>query len=311
MKNFLLGFHLLICSFCFGQKVNKIAIDSFENMIKKDIANKIIAGGTYLLYEKGKVIASNTFGEMDINTHSPLKRTDIFRMASMTKPITTLGLLLLQQDGLININDRLDQYLPEFSNPVVLDKMDTLNGAVLVKTHAAKNPILLRNLLTHSSGFASSFYPSQRALYMEAFKDLDLHDLKHLTKVLSKLPLDFEPGENWQYGPSINVAARVIEVVSGMSFNDFLNKRILGPMQMNDTKFYLDSVDAPRLTSLYTLDSNGKIQLLDPGNESSKLISGPKVFFSGSGGINSTMDDYLKFCIMILNNGDIRKQNYS
>jgi CubicO group peptidase (beta-lactamase class C family) len=303
MKKIIIVFSLLTCTFCFGQKANKIAIDSFENVIKKDVSNKIIAGGTYLLYQKGKIIASNTFGENDINTHVPLKRTDIFRMASMTKPITSLGLLLLQQDGWINMNDRLDQYIPEFANPVVLDRIDTLNGVVVLRTHPAKNPILLRNLLTHSSGFASSFYPSQKAIYDAVFKDVELHDLKHFSHELAKIPLDFEPGENWQYGPSINVAARVIEIVSGMSFNDFLNKRILEPMQMKDTKFYLDSTDAQRLTSLYTLDNKGAIQLTDPGNLSSQLISGPKIFYSGSGGINSTMDDYLKFCIMILKNG--------
>ena len=108
---------------------------------------------------------------------------------------------------------------------------------------------------------------------------------------------------NWQYGPSINIAARVIEVVSGMSFNDFLNKRILEPMQMNDTKFYLDAADATRLTTLYSLDTTGSMVMVDPGSVDSKLISGPKVYYSASGGINSTMDDYLKFCVMILKNG--------
>lgn len=282
---------------------NNALIDSFENDIKKDIANKLISGGSYLLYEKGKVIASNAIGVSDINTKAPLKRTDIFRMASMTKPLTSLALLLLQEDGLINMNDQLDKYLPAFSQPVVLDHIDTLKGRIVLRTHPAKNAILLRNLLTHTSGFASAFYPKQQALYMAALGDQDKYNLEHFANELSKLPLDFEPGENWQYGPSINVAARVIEVVSGMSFNDFLNKRIIEPMQLKDTKFYLDAVDAPRLTTLYTLDSTGSIVLVDSGNASSDLISGPKLFYSGSGGINSTIDDYLRFCVMILKNG--------
>jgi len=285
----------------FAQK--NAAIDSFENVIKRDISNKVIAGGTYLLYQKGKVLASNTIGEADIMTHTPLKRTAIFRMASMTKPLASLALLLLQQDGLINLNDRLDKYLPAFSRPEVLDRIDTINGAVILRTHPAKNAITLRNLLTHTSGFASSFYPKQQALYELTFKTASKHNLEHYADQLAKLPLDFEPGENWQYGPSINIAARVIEVVSGMSFNDFLNKRILEPMQMNDTKFYLDAADATRLTTLYSLDTTGSMVMVDPGSVDSKLISGPKVYYSASGGINSTMDDYLKFCVMILKNG--------
>jgi CubicO group peptidase (beta-lactamase class C family) len=284
-------------------EINNAAIDSFDNLIKKDINNKMIAGGTYLLYKKGQIVTSNVIGESDINTHTALKRNSIFRMASMTKPIATLALLLLQEDGLINMNDRLDQYLPEFKDPVVLDRTDTVNGVIILRTHPAKNPILLRNLLTHTSGFASSFYPKQQALYELTFKDASKHDLAHYAKELAKLPLDFEPNENWQYGPSINIAAHVIEKVSGMSFNDFLKKRILEPMQMNDTKFYLDSADASRLTTLYSLDEKGKMVMTDPGNVSSKLVSGPKVYYSASGGINSTLDDYLKFCVMILNNG--------
>lgn len=284
-------------------EINTAAIDSFENVIKKDMSNQQIAGGTYILYKKGEIVAHNVIGESDINTHAPLKRNSIFRMASMTKPLASLALLLLQEDGLINMNDRLDQYLPEFANPVVLDRTDTVNGVIVLRTHPAKNPILLRNLLTHTSGFASSFYPKQKALYTVTFKDASKHDLAHFSKELAKLPLDFEPSENWQYGPSINIAASVIEKVSGLSFNEFLKKRILEPMQMNDTKFYLDSADASRLTTLYTLDANGKMVMADPGTVSSKLISGPKVYYSASGGINSTLDDYLKFCVMILKNG--------
>jgi len=315
MKNIFFLITLLTTTFLSAQKskskslmvskteINTAAIDSFENAIKIDISNKLIAGGTYLLYKKGEIVATNVIGESDINTHTPLKRNNIFRMASMTKPISTLGLLLLQEDGLINMNDRLDKYLPEFKDPVVLERTDTLNGIVVLRTHPAKNPILLRHILTHTAGFPTSFTATQRDLVNLTFKDASKHDLTHYSQELAKLPLSFEPGENWEYGPGINITARVIEKVSGMKFNDFLKKRILEPMQMNDTKFFLDSADAPRLTTLYSLDENGKMVMADPGTVSSKLISGPKVFYSGSGGINSTLDDYLKFCIMILKDG--------
>ncbi len=284
-------------------EINSAAIDSFENVIKKDINNKLIAGGIYLLYEKGKIVTTNIIGESDISTHTPLKRNSFFRIQSMTKPIASLALLLLQEDGLINMNDRLDQYLPEFSNPVVLDQIDTLNGVIVLRTHPAKSPILLRNILTHTTGFASGFSQKQKELYATTFNDASKYDLAHFSNELAKLPLDFEPNEKWQYGQSTNIAARVIEKVSGLSFNDFLKKRILEPMQMNDTKFFLDSTDAPRLTTLYTLDGKGEMVMTDPGNESSKKISGPKVFYSASGGLISTIDDYLKFCVMILKNG--------
>jgi len=320
MKNLFVFLCFFSFTFCFGQKsstklsksivpeINTTYIDSFENILRNDIQNKIISGGAYVLYQKGKIVATNVIGESDNQTHEPLKRNSIFRIASMTKPITSLGLLLLQEDGLLNVNDRLDKYLPAFAKPYVFDKMDTINGVMNLKTHPARNPILLRHLLTHTAGFADGGfyvrYNDLSSLYDSSFKkDIRNNDLAHFVDQVAKMPLSFEPGEDWQYGPSINIAARVIEKVSGMSFRDFLNKRIFEPMNMMDTKFYLDAADAPRLTTLYSLDASGKSVVLDPGTVSSKLIAGPKLFYSGSGGLTSTLDDYLNFCVMVLNNG--------
>jgi len=278
-------------------------LDSFENDIRNEIAAKDIAGAAYVLYHKGAVVRMKAFGESDLESHRLMETTDIFRLASTTKPIASLALLLLQEDGLINMNDRLEEYLPAFTNLVVLDRIDTLNGKTVLRTHPAKNPILLRHLLTHTSGFASQNDGEMRLLYQSTFKDFYANDLTYFADKLASLPLNHEPGDGWIYGPSINIAAKVIEQVSGMSFQDFLEKRILGPMQMHETSFYLDSTQANRLTSLYTRDANGVMKVVDPGTVSSRLISGPKVHYGGSGGLTSTLNDYLKFCVMILNNG--------
>lgn len=278
-------------------------LDSFENDIRNEIAAKDIAGAAYVLYHKGAVVRRKAFGESDVDSHRPMQTTDIFRLASTTKPIASLALLLLQEDGLINMNDRLEKYLPAFTNLVVLDRIDTLNGITVLQTHPAKKPILLRHLLTHTAGFASQNDGEMRLLYQSTFKDFYANDLTYFADKLATLPLNHEPGDGWIYGPSINIAAKVIEQVSGMSFQDFLEKRILGPMQMQETRFFLDSTEANRLTSLYTRDANGVMKVVDPGTVSSRLISGPKVHYGGSGGLTSTLNDYLKFCIMILNNG--------
>jgi CubicO group peptidase (beta-lactamase class C family) len=207
-------------------------LDSFENDIRNEIAAKDIAGAAYVLYHKGAVVRMKAFGESDVDSHRPMQTTDIFRLASMTKPIASLALLLLQEDGLINMNDRLEEYLPAFTNLVVLDRIDTLNGMTVLQTHPAKNPILLRHLLTHTAGFASQHNGKLRSLYQSTFKDISANDLTYFADQLASLPLNHEPGDGWIYGPSINIAAKVIEQVSGMSFQDFLEKRILGPMQM-------------------------------------------------------------------------------
>lgn len=141
-------------------------------------------------------------------------------------------------------------------------------------------------------------------LFLGTFINPYAHDLAYYANQLSRLPLSHEPGEGFVYGPSINIASRVVEVVSGMAFQDFLQKRIFDPLGMKDTKFYYDASYADRLTSHYSKDSKGQIQIEDNGNANSKLIAGPKVYYSGSGGLNSTLEDYLKFCVMVLNNGE-------
>jgi len=284
-------------------KVNAATLDAFEAEVRREIQEQKMAGAAYLIYHQGKVQRMKAFGEADKASQKPMETNSLFRLASMTKPIASLALLLLQEDGLININDRLDTYLPAFANPKVLVKQDTLLGVPILQTEAAKNPILLRHLLTHTAGFASQYGGTLGGLYEATYTNPYLHDITHFSEHLAKLPLNHEPGEGWIYGPSINVVGRVVEVVSGISFQDFVQKRILDPLGMKSTKFFLKEEDAGRLTSLYAPDGKDGLLLLDPGNESSIKITGSKVYFSGSGGLISSLEDYLAFCVMILNDG--------
>jgi CubicO group peptidase (beta-lactamase class C family) len=284
-------------------KVNSATLDAFEAEVRKEIQEQKMAGAAYLIYHQGKVQRMKAFGEADKASHKPMETNSLFRLASMTKPIATLALLLLQEDGLINMNDRLDRYLPAFANPKVVVYQDTLLGTPILQTEAAKHPILLRHLLTHQAGFVSQWGGTLGGLYLGTYPDVNAHDLTHFSNQLAKLPLSHEPGEGWIYGPSINVASKVVEVVSGMPFQDFVQQRILNPLGMTATKFFLEETDAARLTTLYAPDGQEGLRVLDPGTVSSKLIAGPKVFFSGSGGLISTLEDYLIFCVMILNDG--------
>lgn len=306
-----LFFLLLIFSpsFLFAQqvaklsKVNAATLDAFEAEVKKEIQEQKMAGAAYLIYHQGKVQRMKSFGEADKASHKPMETNSLFRLASMTKPIATLALLLLQEDGLLNMNDRLDTYLPAFANPQVLVKQDTLLGVPILQTEAAKNPILLRHLLTHTAGFASQYGGTLGGLYEATYTNPYAHDIAQFSEQLAKLPLSHEPGEGWIYGPSINVVGRVVEVVSGIPFQDFVQQRILDPLGMKSTKFFLKEEDAGRLTSLYAPDGKDGLRLVDPGNESSIKITGSKVYFSGSGGLISSLEDYLTFCVMILNDG--------
>ena len=308
MKFLITCLGLLVCMTSFSQNsINSTSIstnlDAFEKEIKNEIDGQKIAGGAYLVYHQGKVLRKKAFGESDKASHRAMSTSTIFRLASMTKPIVSLAMLLLQEDGLINMNDRLDQYLPDFANQQIIDRVDTIQGKPSYTTHKATKPILLRHLLTHTAGLASQYGGNLASLFLTTFSNAANHDLKHYAEQLAKLPLIHEPGDNWIYGPSINVAARVIEVVSGMPFQTYLQKRIFDPMQMKDTQFYLEANEASRLATLYMPGGPQGMEVKDPGSEASSLISGPQLFFNGSGGLTSTLDDYLKFCVMVMNNG--------
>ena len=244
--------------------VNTAILDAFEAEVRKEIQEQKMAGAAYLIYHQGKVQRMKAFGEADKASHKPMETNSLFRLASMTKPIATLALLLLQEDGLINMNDRLDRYLPAFANPKVVVYQDTLVGTPILQTEAAKHPILLRHLLTHQAGFVSQWGGTLGGLYLGTYPDVNAHDLTHFSNQLAKLPLSHEPGEGWIYGPSINVASKVVEVVSGMPFQDFVQQRILNPLGMTATKFFLEETDAARLTTLYAPDGQEglRVQIL-------------------------------------------------
>ena len=278
-------------------------LSDFENNINTAISNKEFSGAQYVLSKNGKIISRKSFGEMDIQTHVSMKNDAVFRLASMTKPIASLAILLLQEDGKVNVNDPISKYLPEYSRPTVLIEQDSISGVRIFKVTDAKQPILIKHLLTHSSGFASNYSGTMLSTYMEVFKDQYDHDLKHFSEKLAKLPLNHQPGEGWIYGPSINIIGYLVEKILGIPFQDFVEKRITSPLGMKDTKFYMDESYADRLPTLYMRNGQNQLEVRDPGNINSSKISGKKLFFSGSGGLHATIDDYLTFCQMILNDG--------
>ena len=141
-------------------------------------------------------------------------------------------------------------------------------------------------------------------IYEVISKDQFSSNLEAFNRKLARLPLDHEPGEGWIYGPSLNVVSRLVEVISGMTLPEFLERRIFRPLGMKDTKFFLEPADVPRFTTYYERDEKGALKVSDPGSAASPKVSGPKTFFSGSGGLHSTAADYFAFCQMVLQDGE-------
>lgn len=284
----------------FDQKI----LDDFQKEVGRSIDQKEIAGAVTLIARKGKIVHFEAKGESQLETHIPMKKDAIFRLASMTKPIATLALLLLMEDGKCKPNDPVSKYLPEFASQQVLLSKDSVDGIWMYKTQEATKPMLIRHVLTHTTGQPSAYGGNMSEAYGAISKNAYSSDIAHYVKNLAKLPLTHEPGEGWIYGPGLLVAGRLVEVLSGMPFQDFVQKRILDPLEMKDTHFYLEPKDSPRFTSYYQPDGKGGLALIDPGSEKSIRISGSKTFYSGSGGLHSTATDYFKFCQMVIQDGE-------
>jgi CubicO group peptidase (beta-lactamase class C family) len=231
-----------------------------------------------------------------------MKGDAIFRMASMTKPVTSLALMMLQEEGLFLLDDPISKFLPEFKNPKVAianaPNERHEGGSRLVP---ADRPITIRHLLTHTAGLASGTGgPTVDALKKlnATRKPEDL--LENYIRQLAELPLNFQPGTAWEYGPATDVLGRLVEVVSGQPLDQFFRARILDPLAMKDTWFYLPSNLTPRLATAYVKQGAGlqKLTALAQANPNGK-------FLSGAGGLAGTAEDYFRFCQMLLNGGQL------
>ena len=223
----------------------------------------------------------------------------------MTKPIASVALMTLWEEGKFQLNDPITKFLPEFETVMVSSVGDASgNTGELVPPDRM---ITVRDLLTHTAGFANSYRGNKKA-YREAMGPDRVVDNKELISRLSKIPLNYQPGTQWQYSIATSVVGHLVEVISGKNLDQFLKERLFEPLDMPDTHFYLAKEKVGRLTSQYSpSEKDKKIVLGDPGSEDSRWVSGPKTLFSGSGGLVSTGQDYLRFQQMMLDGGRLGK----
>jgi CubicO group peptidase (beta-lactamase class C family) len=243
-----------------------------------------IVGAMGLIARHGKVVYLETWGMQNREKHQPMKPDSIFRIYSMTKPIASTAIMMLFEEGKLKITDPVSKYLPELRGLKVSDGQGGTVDAV--------REITIQDLLRHTSG-----------LDYREFGDKDLAEM--ITK-LSERPLRDQPGTKWFYGISTDVLARVVEVVSGQRFDQFLQERIFDPLGMVDTSFTVPEEKLDRFAELYSPDRNGGLVPANPAMSSG--FYGPTTYFSGTGGLVSTAADYLRFCQMFLNKGELDGQ---
>ena len=271
--------------------------------IQEYIDQDLTPGVETIIVRNGHIVYHKVQGNKRAENSTPLIKNDIFRIASMTKPIASIALMTLWEEGKFQLNDPITKFLPEFETVMVSTVGDASgNTGELVPPNRM---ITVRDILTHTAGFANSYRGNTKA-YREAMGPGRVVDNKELISRLSKIPLNYQPGTQWQYSIATDVVGHLVEVISGKNLDQFLKERLFEPLSMPDTHFYLTKEKADRLTSQYSpSEKNQKIELRDPGSEDSRWVSGPKTLFRGAGGLVSTGQDYLRFQQMMLNGGTL------
>jgi len=266
-----------------------------------------LAGGVAMVLRRGKVAYLHAFGQRDREANSPMAEDTIFRIASQTKALTSVGVMILQEDGKLLISDPVSKYMPEFANTTVAVPKDG-GGYDVVK---ATRQITIRDLLTHTSGLSYGTGPAKdkwEAAKITGwyFADRD-EPVGETVKRMATLPMDAQPGEKYIYGYSVDVLGAMIEKVSGQTLDEFFAKRIIEPLGMKDTSFYLPPAKASRFAAVYSA-KDGKLERApDPGVGAGQgaYLNGPRKSFSGGAGLLSTARDYARFLQMMANGGEL------
>ena len=280
-----------------------------DNTVNDYINKKWLNGAVAIIYKNGKLIYHKGFGYSDIDKKTPMQKDAIFRIASQTKALTSVSIMILYEQGKLLLNDPVSKYIPEYKDEKVLDKYNAADTTFT--TVPAKRDITIRDLLTHTSGigYAGIGSPEMNAIYAKNNISAGLGEvnstLVERMKALGKLPLQAQPGEKWIYGLNMDLLGALVEIISGTNLEDFIHKNISEPLGMNGTWFNLPKDKAARLTTVYTEDSLQHIIKWDEHhfNVNPSYPLAAKHYFSGGAGLSSTANDYAIFLQMILNGG--------
>jgi CubicO group peptidase (beta-lactamase class C family) len=285
-----------------------------DAVINAEIASGKIPGAVALVARNGQLAYFKSFGFADIDAQTPMQKDNIFRLASMTKAITSVGAMILYERGLFQLNDPVSKYIPEFADMQVVSEVDA-NGDVSA-TAPATVQIKIVDLFTHSSGIS---YPFASNSVQKSYVDAGIIDgmtsrditLEAQMKLLSTQPLLFEPGSDYVYGLGLDLLGYLIEVISGKPLDQFFTEEIFTPLNMLDSHFYLPKSSTDRLVTLYAEAGQERLTV-SRGHESNIILDNPRYpagdgqsYFSGGAGVSSTAYDYARFIQMLLNNGEL------
>jgi len=318
----------------------KVGLDSerlerITTYMNQAVEDGVMVGGLAVIARDGRVAYSETWGMKDREAAEPMTEDALFRIYSMSKPITAVALMMLYEEGKFFLNDPVARYIPELANlEVALSTADGGRTRIVSdgtqsrtfgegdqdltgQTREPRRQPTIRDLLTHTAGFTYGVFGNTEVdqMYRQAGLLTEDTDLEEFVARLGEIPLQYEPGTRWHYSVSVDIQGRLVEVLSGMRFGEFLQTRLFGPLGMNDTSFVVPAEKLDRLAELYTPEGTaegadafqsvgGGPLVVAPESTSAGFMEGA-VFESGGGGLVSTAHDYLRFSQMMLNGGEL------
>ncbi len=279
-------------------------LQELDTALSGVVAKGDVPGLTYMLVRHGKVVAFNSFGQAVPARGVAQDNQTIFRIFSMTKPITGVAMMMLYEQGKWKLEDPITKFLPEMANLRVISGVDASGQPITVP---AKRPPTMRELMSHTAGFGYGLLG--RNPVDDMFRARAVNGSKNLAEVAGKvadIPLKFQPGEGWDYSIAVDLQARIVEVITGENYGAYLQRRVLFPLGMKDTAFHVPADKVGRFADLYGLDPRtGKIVHLPDNFAPNFNFTDPNRQQSGGGGLVSTASDYGRFCQMILNGGKL------
>ena len=324
MRSKLYIFLVLLVIGCTNSENSRIDLERLkvvEELLTDDINNNKIPGAVVLVGNEKGIVYQKAFGVKNPLTNEKYATDDIFRIASMTKAITSVAVLKLWEDGKINLDDPIEKYIPEFKDAEILETFNEKDSSYTSKPSTKK--ITIRQLLTHTSGIGYDFIdgnPSIKAIFHKkkqsfmkngvmCFCDEDV-TIGEAIRNLADVPLHHEPGEKFTYSMGLDVLGYMIEIVSGKKLDVFYREEIFDQLDMNDTYFYLPDSKKERLVPVQTKKDDNWVIFEDDRFNENYPVEGERKFFAGGCGLSSTVEDYYKFLSVFLNNGKYKGKSF-
>ena len=293
--------------------VSSQRLDRIGQTVQQYVDQGKVSGVVTLVARKGQVVQYGAYGKRDIESGSPMAKDSIFRIASMSKAITSVAIMMLMEEGKLVLGDPVSKFIPQFKKTTVaVEYRDGTSPTArpVIVTVPAKREITIHDLLTHTSGVSYGTGPAEEQykaanIYSWYFADKN-EPIGPVIERLAALPFDAQPGEKYIYGFNTDILGVVVERASGLTLDEFFRTRIFTPLKMTDTHFFLPPEKRDRLVTVYGYSAAGKLERQpNPGKGQGEYVDGPRACFSGGAGLLSTASDYARFLQMLLNGGEL------